>query len=94
MRGERRGGLHTADLTFIVVLPRNLIISEQIIIKHLWFGANTQRTQLIRVQYSPYCTLPDCQKEIKSPLVDLGPDSFEILWILNTIATDDNTFLP
>lgn len=43
VRGERRGGVHTADLTFIVALPRNLIISQQIIIKHLWFGANTQR---------------------------------------------------
>ena len=71
VRGERRGGVHTADLTFIVVLPRNLIISKQIIIKHFWFGANTQRTQLIRVQYSPICTLPDCQREIKSPLDDL-----------------------
>ena len=100
VRCERSGGgVHTADLTFIVALPRNLIISWQIIIKHLWFGANTQRNNWFEFNslLSALCLIAIeswFPKINQNPLCVLSPDSLEISWLLNTIATDENTHLP
>ena len=106
VRGEeRRGGVHTADLTFIVALPRNLIISQQIIIKHLWFGANTQRNNWFEFNILSYLhsTLLDChrkadfQKEIQKPIM------FSWSWFSwdfmafkhnGNMKTDENIYLP
>ena len=99
MRGEGRGGVHTADLTFIVALPRNLIISQQIIIKHLWFGANTQRTQLIR-DHLPPCTPRNCHGRAGFPKIrprciicDHSLESPESSQLLDTIAPDVHTYI-